>query len=100
MGQGNAQPLPALRVSVHDQGVGIPEAELDTIFDKFVQSSQTKTGSGGTGLGLSICRQIIEDHAGRIWAENRSEGRGAIVHFVLPVNEINAFEDVRLVRAG
>jgi PAS domain S-box-containing protein len=98
--RGSAEPLPALRVSVQDQGVGIPETELDTIFDKFVQSSQTKTGSGGTGLGLSICRQIIEDHAGRIWAENRSGGCGAIVHFVLPVNEINAFEDVRLARAG
>jgi signal transduction histidine kinase len=85
LAHGNAAPLPAVRVTVRDQGVGIPEDELETIFDKFVQSSKTKTGSGGTGLGLSICRQIIEDHGGRIWAESRAESGGAAVHFMLSV---------------
>ncbi|MCP4756276.1 MAG: ATP-binding protein [Proteobacteria bacterium] len=46
-----AQKEEHLLLSVHDYGVGIPEDELDTIFDKFVQSSQTKTGAGGTGAG-------------------------------------------------
>jgi signal transduction histidine kinase len=78
--------VPALQVSVSDQGVGIPEDELQTIFDKFVQSSKTKTGSGGTGLGLSICREIVQDHGGRIWAESGGPRGGAAVHFVLPVN--------------
>ena len=75
-----------LKVMVKDQGVGIPEDECETIFHKFIQSSQTKTGSGGTGLGLAICRQIITDHNGRIWAENNSEG-GAIFSFTLPCRQ-------------
>ena len=71
-------------VGIHDHGVGIPEAELETIFDQFVQSSRTKTGAGGTGLGLAICREIVTAHQGRIWAENRSEG-GAALFFTLPL---------------
>jgi signal transduction histidine kinase len=72
-----------IAVSVSDRGIGIPTNELESVFDKFVQSTKTNTGSGGTGLGLSICRQIIEDHCGRIWAEVRPGG-GSIVRFVLP----------------
>jgi PAS domain S-box-containing protein len=60
--------------SVANQGVGIPEAELGTVFNAFTQSSTTKTGAGGTGLGLSICRHIITAHLGKIWAENRPGG--------------------------
>ena len=72
-----------LKVMVKDQGVGLPDDECETIFNKFIQSSKTKTGSGGTGLGLAICRQIISDHNGRIWAENNPDG-GAIFSFTLP----------------
>jgi signal transduction histidine kinase len=71
-------------VGVRDHGVGIPEAELETIFDQFVQSSRTKTGAGGTGLGLAICREIVTAHRGHIWAENRPEG-GAALFFTLPL---------------
>ncbi|MCZ6875917.1 MAG: ATP-binding protein, partial [bacterium] len=70
-------------VTIRDQGPGIPEDELETIFDKFIQSSKTKTGAGGTGLGLSICHGIILAHQGRVWAENRPEG-GAVFFFELP----------------
>jgi signal transduction histidine kinase len=76
-------------VCVRDEGVGIPEAELETIFDKFVQSSTTKTGAGGTGLGLSICREIIMAHAGRIWAE-QGPGGGAVFSFALPPSQPEA----------
>ncbi|WP_152681899.1 CHASE domain-containing protein [Chromobacterium subtsugae] len=61
-------------LSVADQGPGVPEAELERIFDKFVQSSATANGSGGTGLGLAICRQIALAHAGSIYAENLPAG--------------------------
>jgi signal transduction histidine kinase len=71
-------------VSVRDQGPGIPEDELETVFDKFVQSSRTKTGAGGTGLGLSICHEIITAHQGRIWAANNPDG-GAVFSFELPL---------------
>lgn len=70
-------------LSVVDEGSGIPEAELEVIFDKFVQSSATKSGAGGTGLGLAICREIVQHRGGRIWAANNA-GRGASVHVLLP----------------
>lgn len=78
----STQPVLALRVL--DHGPGIPEAELESIFDKFVQSSKTKTGAGGTGLGLAISREIIESHQGRIRAYNRPGG-GAVFEVILPV---------------
>ena len=64
-------------VTVEDAGPGVPETELETIFDKFIQSSSTKTGAGGTGLGLAICREIITAHHGRIFASNLPS-RGAV----------------------
>ncbi|MFC1684245.1 ATP-binding protein [Pseudomonadota bacterium] len=74
---------PALQVTVRDQGIGIPEDELPSIFDKFVQSSKTKTGAGGTGLGLAICKEIIGGHGGRIWAETNPD-EGATFSFIIP----------------
>ena len=71
-------------LSVADRGPGIPAAELETIFEAFVQSSKTKDGSGGTGLGLAICRKIVEIHGGSITAENRAEG-GAVFRMRLPL---------------
>jgi PAS domain S-box-containing protein len=69
-------------VRVLDEGPGIPEAELEQVFDKFMQSSRMSTGAGGTGLGLAICRETVALHGGRIWAENRSQG-GACLTFEL-----------------
>ncbi|MFO1242413.1 MAG: ATP-binding protein [Rickettsiales bacterium] len=66
--------IPAVTFILEDQGVGIPDEELELIFDKFVQSKKTKTGAGGTGLGLAICKSIVEAHNGRIWAENTGGG--------------------------
>lgn len=77
--------LPALQVSVSDFGVGVPNSELKTIFDKFSQSSKTKTGAGGTGLGLAICNEIITAHNGRIWAEH-NQPEGVIFKFIIPNN--------------
>jgi signal transduction histidine kinase len=76
-----------IRINVEDEGVGIPEHELEMIFNKFIQSSQTKTGAGGTGLGLSICKKIVEAHQGKIWAENNPKG-GATFSFLLPFEKI------------
>jgi predicted ATPase/signal transduction histidine kinase/tRNA A-37 threonylcarbamoyl transferase component Bud32 len=84
----NKEMFSALAVSVKDGGIGIPEDELDSVFDKFIQSSKTKTGAGGTGLGLAICKEIIKAHNGKIWAENNSEG-GATFSFMLPYEQEN-----------
>jgi len=81
-------------VSVRDQGMGIPENELENIFDKFVQSSKNMTGTGGTGLGLPICQEIIATHKGRIWAENNPD-IGANLSFEIPLSlEANEQEKV------
>lgn len=73
-----------VEVFVSDQGVGIPEDELVSIFEKFSQSRRTTTGVGGTGLGLAICKEIIDAHQGQIWAGGNSDG-GAVLTFSLPI---------------
>ena len=70
-------------LTVADTGPGVPDEELETIFEPFVQSSATKNGSGGTGLGLTICRKIVAAHGGRITARNRADG-GAVFEVLLP----------------
>ena len=73
-----------LTVVVDDQGIGIPQAEENTIFDKFIQSSLTNTGAGGTGLGLSIVKEIVSAHNGYIVASGNPDG-GARFRFSLPL---------------
>lgn len=77
--------FPALQVSVSDQGIGIPADELDRVFDKFIQSSKTKTSQGGTGLGLSISREIVQQHNGKLTAGNTDSG--AVFEFILPIQQ-------------
>ena len=72
-----------IHLRLRDHGPGIPPAELEKIFEAFVQSSKTKDGSGGTGLGLAICRKIVEAHGGRIHAAN-ADGGGSVFHIHLP----------------
>ncbi|MBL8014250.1 MAG: response regulator [Candidatus Omnitrophica bacterium] len=68
---------------IKDSGIGIPQDELQSIFNPFVQSSKSKTGAGGTGLGLSIARNIVLAHKGDIWAES-SQDSGSVFHFKIP----------------
>jgi len=72
-----------VQLSIIDKGVGIPEQELHDVFEKFIQSSVTKTGGGGTGLGLPISKEIIEIHGGIISVENIEQG-GAKFWFSIP----------------
>jgi signal transduction histidine kinase len=71
-------------VRVSDQGPGIPENELESIFERFYRGSRGRDLVPGTGMGLSVARDIINAHQGRLWAENRSEG-GAQFSFSLPI---------------
>jgi len=68
--------------AVSDTGPGVPVAELERVFERFVQL--TKNDRRGLGLGLYISKCIMEGHGGRIWAENRREG-GSTFCFTLPV---------------
>ena len=76
--------IPGLQFSLKDNGIGIPEDELLTIFDKFCQSRKIKSGTMGTGLGLAICKEIIACHYGEIWAESEPS-KGASIHFIIPL---------------
>lgn len=77
-----------IQISVFDAGIGIPEADLNRVFDKFYRVNQPNQISG-TGLGLSICKGVIEAHGGSIWAERRAGG-GTIISFKVPATTIGA----------
>ncbi|HEY9485875.1 MAG TPA: ATP-binding protein [Nitrososphaeraceae archaeon] len=66
-------------VRIIDDGPGIPSNIKDTLFTKFVTGSKS-----GTGLGLYICKNIIENHGGKIWAKN-NKNKGANFNFIIPI---------------
>jgi len=66
--------VPALRFNIFNEGDNLAKVELDAIFIKFVQSKTNYQAGKGTGLGLAICKEIIQAHQGKIWAENKQGG--------------------------
>jgi signal transduction histidine kinase len=81
----NVEQIPSyVKVSVIDQGIGIPAKDLPHIFERFYQvESHLTRKHGGIGLGLSVARLMVELHSGRIWAES-VEGKGSTFNFILP----------------
>jgi signal transduction histidine kinase len=82
-----------IQVDLEDNGKGIPNKEIASIFDRFYRTDLSRNSAqGGSGIGLSIVKKIIEDHGGRIWASSKV-GEGTIMHFEIrkyqevPVNE-------------
>jgi PAS domain S-box-containing protein len=72
-------------VAVRDEGRGIPEDKLETVFERFKQvDASDSRDKGGTGLGLAICRSIAEAHGGKIWAR-RADPAGSVFTFILPM---------------
>lgn len=87
----------SLEVSVRDEGVGIPPAALELVFGRFYRASnQPAGGRPGVGLGLAICKQVVESHGGRIWAESDGPETGARFVFTLPI----AYHQARLETLG
>jgi signal transduction histidine kinase len=78
---------------VIDEGPGIPEDELELVFNRFVQGSKNRKSGEGSGLGLTICKKIVAAHGGRIWAGN-AKPKGAVFTFVIPKG------DARIPRAA
>ena len=76
---------PVLAVTISDSGPGIPEEQLASVFEKFVQVRESKIHrGGGTGLGLPIARQIARAHGGDLWA--MSAARGACFRLTIPAS--------------
>ncbi len=80
-----------VRITVEDEGRGIPAELRERVFDKFFRA----TGDGaarpnrprGVGMGLAIARGIVEAHGGHIWVEDGTGGRGARVTFTVPLGD-------------
>lgn len=74
-------------ISVFDNGPGVPDDQLDRIFERFYQVDASRSGGEGTGLGLAICRHIVKAHGGRIWAQGKSEGGGRFLFTLLAAED-------------
>jgi signal transduction histidine kinase len=75
-----------LEIEVIDDGPGIPEDQLEHIFERFTRGDAGLTQRvGGTGLGLAIAKSLVELHGGSIEVES-APGRGSIFRFRLPLN--------------
>ncbi len=72
-----------LTVNIADRGPGLPDQDVETLFDKFTRGEQ-ESAKPGVGLGLSICKAIVTAHKGKIYATNRVGG-GAVFSFELPL---------------
>ena len=82
------------RLSVTDTGIGIPENEIEHIFDKFYRVSTNKKQAEGTGLGLNLVKQIIEKvHDGRVFVRSKP-GQGSTFGFELPLATRNVVESL------
>jgi two-component system sensor histidine kinase KdpD len=86
----NRAPAEMVRISVTDQGRGIPKHLRQRVFEKFVHVRGVPMGSGrpeGIGMGLSIAKGIVDAHGGRIWIEDGEGGKGTRVSFTVPVGD-------------
>jgi signal transduction histidine kinase len=73
-------------LQVRDEGIGIPEAELGRIFDRFYQiNGATNRRYGGMGLGLSLVREVVQSHRGSVWAESPGANLGTTMTIRLPL---------------
>ena len=73
-----------VEISITDRGIGIPEVDLERVFDKFFRVQRLEAITG-TGLGLSICKGIVEAHGGQIWASSSAD-KGTTISFSLPLS--------------
>ena len=72
-----------IKVTVQDSGRGIPEQQLDHVFDRFYQGKQYYSDEQGTGIGLALTKELVELHEGKIWAEPKSDGACFILQLPL-----------------
>ena len=74
-------------ISVSENGIGIPQSEIDKIFDKFYQGKSALSQSvRGTGLGLTLVKHIVEAHGGRVYVKSEV-GQGSTFSLILPIEK-------------
>lgn len=81
-------------MSIADQGLGIPRADIPHVFDRFYRVDKARSrAQGGTGLGLAISKEVIQSLGGKIWVESR-EGHGSTFYISLPYEPYDEGEDL------
>jgi signal transduction histidine kinase len=76
------------QISIKDTGTGLSREQTDHLFDEFYKTDESRHKLDSTGLGLSICKNIIEKHGGKIWADSHGEGTGTTIYFTIPTPEV------------
>jgi len=86
-----------IRMSVEDEGRGVPPDLRERVFDKFFRATRdgdvTTREPSGTGMGLAIAKGIVEAHGGKIWIETSNTGSGTRVVFTLPIGDEDLVEE-------
>ncbi|HEY5390696.1 MAG TPA: ATP-binding protein, partial [Hanamia sp.] len=72
-----------IAVNIYDKGIGIPQSDLENIFQRFYRVSGSASSFAGSGIGLYLSAEIIKHHKGEIWAES-TIGEGPVFHFTIP----------------
>ena len=76
------------QISIKDTGVGLTRDQTDHLFDEFYKTDESRHKLDSTGLGLTICKNIVEKHGGKIWADSHGAGTGTTIHFTIPSEEV------------
>jgi len=79
---------PFVQIYVKDTGIGLTKEQANKIFDEFYKTDDSRHKLDSTGLGLTICKNIIEKHNGKIWADSNGEGTGTTIYFTIPSSDI------------
>ena len=77
-----------IQISITDTGVGLIREQIDHLFDEFYKTDDSRHKLDSTGLGLTICKNIVEKHGGKIWADSHGQGMGTTIHFTIPSKEV------------
>ena len=83
----NSDKGPFIKISVTDSGVGLTREQTDRLFEEFYKTDDSRHKLDSTGLGLAICKNIVEKHSGKIWADSHGPGTGTTIYFTVPSKE-------------
>jgi two-component system sensor histidine kinase VicK len=76
-----------VKISISDHGKGIAKEHLDQVFTQFYRVASNDRQTEGLGLGLYLCKEYVEAHHGKIWADSQV-GKGTTMHLTLPIKKV------------